>query len=203
MPKFYQMLDELNAATKSEQTHLKERIWNTFGIEKAVFVLDMSRYSSTIYTRGVFHSLKMIRMLRSTATPIIKKFKSEILEQKADNFLVIFDQSLDAVNAAVALNQTFDKVNRTTPELENIYIKVGIDFGKFLRVDEVGFFGLPINLASKLGEDLAERSELLISDTVFERIKEALKWPVEKIKFSVSGLELAAYKVLFQQKAGS
>ena len=203
MPKFYQMLDELNAATKSEQTHLKERIWNTFGIEKAVFVLDMSRYSSTIYTRGVFHSLKMIRMLRSTATPIIKKFKSEILEQKADNFLVIFDQSLDAVNAAVALNQTFDKVNRTTPELENIYIKVGIDFGKFLRVDEVGFFGLPINLASKLGEDLAERSKLLISDTVFERIKEALKWPVEKIKFSVSGLELAAYKVLFQQKAGS
>ncbi|MBC8463819.1 MAG: hypothetical protein H8D61_02465 [Deltaproteobacteria bacterium] len=203
MSQFYQMLDELNAATESERTHLKERIWNAFGTEKAVFVLDMSRYSSTIYTRGVFHALKMVRTLRSTATPIIKQFRSEILEQKADNLLVIFDQPLEAVDAAVALNRTFDKVNRTTPELENIYIKVGIDFGKFLRIDEVGFFGLPINLASKLGEDLSERSELLISDTVFERIKAELKWPVEKIQFSVSGLELVAYKVLFEQTAGS
>ncbi len=203
MSKFYQMLDELNAASEPERNQIKEKIWNVFGIEKAVFVLDMSRYSSTIYTRGVFHSLKMVRTLRSTAVPIIQQFKSEILEQKADNLLVIFDRPLDAVNAATALNRTFDKVNFTTPELENIYIKVGIDFGKFLRVDGVGFFGLPINLASKLGEDLAERSELLISDTVFERIKAELKWPVEKIQFSVSGLELVAYKVLFEQRADS
>ena len=203
MSQFYQMLDELYTASESERIHLQEKIWNIFGIEKAVFVLDMSRYSSTIYTRGVFHSLEMIRKLRSTGAPIIEQFKSEILEEKADNFLVIFDQPLEAVEAAVVLNQAFDELNKETPELENIYIKVGIDFGKFLRVDGVGFFGLPINLASKLGEDLAERSELLISDTVFERIKSELKWPVEKIQFSVSGLELTAYKVLFEQKAGS
>ena len=191
------MLAELHGAAADKQPLLEEKIWNTFGVEKSVFVLDMSRYSSTIYIHGVFHSLWMIQRMRTAAAPVINAHKGEILEQKADNFLVLFDAPVDAVNAAVALNAVFDQMNLAAPDEDDIYIKVGIDYGKFLRVDDFGFFGLPINLASKLGEDLAERSEILISDTVYRMCAEDLKWPVQQMDLAISGLQLRVYRVKF------
>ena len=54
-------------------------------------------------------------------------------------------------------------------------------------------YGSEFNLASKLGEDLAEQGEILLTNSAFEKF-EGKKEDWEKVEFSISGLELVAYK---------
>lgn len=56
-------------------------------------------------------------------------------------------------------------------------------------------FGSELNLAAKLGEDLAERGEILLTESAFEQLeRQPEDW--QKVEFSISGLDLVAYKPL-------
>jgi class 3 adenylate cyclase len=55
-------------------------------------------------------------------------------------------------------------------------------------------YGSEVNLASKLGEDLAQRGEILLTEAAHERVKKGVH-EYEPLQLSISGLQLAAYRV--------
>jgi adenylate cyclase len=98
-----------------------------------------------------------------------------------------------AVNSAIdSLKQT-GAVNTTLPPEMDIYLCIGIGCGDVLMLEGEDMYGSEFNLAAKLGEDLAERGEILLTAAAFENLAgDKQDW--ERVDFSISGLELVTYK---------
>jgi hypothetical protein len=52
-----------------------------------------------------------------------------------------------------------------------------------------------MNVACKLGEDLAQQSEILLTATAYTALQDSA-WQFEQANFSISGLELTAYRLI-------
>ncbi|MDX2226846.1 MAG: adenylate/guanylate cyclase domain-containing protein [Verrucomicrobiae bacterium] len=195
MDQFLNLLDRMNSLSGSERKRIEEEIWTIYGVEKTVLILDMSGFSSTTFAHGIVHYLGMVRRMALSTRPIVARHNGFPIKFEADNLYAVFDESLDAVHAAVAINQAFHAANLATPDSLDIHVGIGIDCGKILIIPGKEFFGHAVNVASKLGEDLAAAGEILITARVEEAIRDRIRLPREALHFDISGLSLEAYRV--------
>ena len=70
----------------------------------------------------------------------------------------------------------------------------GIGFGNILNIGDEDLFGNEVNLASKLGEDVAERGEILLTAAARAQLHEA-DIPIREETVSISGLDVTYYKI--------
>ena len=73
---------------------------------------------------------------------------------------------------------------------EQTYLSVGIDYGRLLLVGDSDYFGDPVNTSSKLGEDLAVRSEVLITERAIERSDFEVPELAERMVARISEIEI-------------
>jgi class 3 adenylate cyclase len=182
-------------ADPAERLELESRLWQEYGCERAVLVVDMSGFSRLTQRHGVVHYLSMIRRMQVIAEPIVGARDGVILKFEADNAFAMFPAVDDALDTALELNRALHDANRTTPDELDIRIACGIDFGRILVVEQKDFFGEAVNLASKLGEDLAEPGEVLLTAGAAARLSSSETWQLDPRQFLISGLELAAVQV--------
>ena len=194
------LLEYSQQVDPASRTALEQRIHARFGAAKAVLVLDMSGFSSLTDRYGIVHYLSMVHRMQQTARPIIHAFSGVILKFEADNAFAMFPDVHEAVSAALQLNAAFATANDDTPDELDIRIACGIDFGEILVVDERDFFGDAVNRASKLGEDLAQPGEILITRQAAERLTPAQRevLHVDPLELSVSGLRIEAASIRAQ-----
>lgn len=147
---------------------VRQSIWDEFGTEGAVFISDMASFSSTSRKIGVCHFLKLIHRTRQIVRPIIEANNGTLLKFDADNSYAYFKNTDDAINASFDVNAAIFSSNDKFGLAEQIYLSVGIDYGRLLLIDDIDFFGDPVNTSSKLGEDLAVRAEVLITERAIE-----------------------------------
>ena len=168
----------------------RQHIWERFGTEGAVFISDMASFSSTSRKVGVCHFLKLIHRARQIIARLIAKNNGLLLKCDADNCYAFFDNTDDAIRASFDINAELFRHNDEFSLTEQIYLSVGIDYGRVLLVGDVDFFGDPVNTASKLGEDLAIKAETLVTKRAIERA--ALKIPetAERMVARISDIEI-------------
>ena len=142
----------------------RAKIWDRFGTEGAVFISDMANFSVTSRKLGVCHFLKLIHRARETMAPLIAANSGQLLKCEADNSYAFFERVDDAIRASFEINAALFDANLSHPADEQIYLSVGIDYGRVLLIDDLDYFGDPVNTASKLGEDLATKAETLVTD---------------------------------------
>ena len=171
------------------------KINETFRQNYAILVMDMSGFSRTTVRYGIIHFLAMIHRMQGIVKPIISECGGTVVKEEADNIFAVFPDVKSAVEAAIdSLKQTA-AVNTTLPPEMDIYLCIGIGCGDVLMLEGEDMYGSEFNLASKLGEDLAERGEILLTSAAFEKL-EGDKQDWQKMELSISGLELVAYKRL-------
>lgn len=165
----------------------------TFRQNRAILVMDMSGFSRTTVRYGIIHFLAMIHRMHVIVKPIITEHGGTIVKEEADNIFAVFPDVKSAVETAIdSLKQTA-AVNTTLPPEMDIYLCIGIGCGEVLMLEGEDMYGSEFNLASKLGEDVAQRGEMLLTSAAFEKF-EGNKENWEKVELSISGLELVAYK---------
>ena len=169
---------------------IRRDIWNRFGTEGAVFISDMASFSSTSRKVGVIHFLKMIHRARQIIAPIIEANKGTLLKCEADNCYAFFEETDDAIKASFEANNALFRANDSVGIGEQIYLSVGIDYGKLLLVGDVDFFGDPVNTASKLGEDLAVRQEVLVTRRAIEQSNFKVPELAERMVARISEIEI-------------
>jgi len=197
-PHFQDLLLRYSQETDSSRQHdLERQIWQEYGREHAVLVLDMAGFSSTTDRYGIIHYLAMVKRMQLTADPIIRSFGGAVIKFEADNCFAVFPDVTRAARAAVAMNLAFDAANRLTPDALDIRIACGIDFGPILVVDGSDFFGDAVNRASKLGEDLAKAGEVLLTRSATALLEPGGDWHTVPVDFSISGLRLEAAQLRF------
>jgi class 3 adenylate cyclase len=190
-----QLLNFSQTESIEERQKIEGALWEEFGEEYAVFVLDMSGFSLLTRKHGIVHYLSMVRRMQLTTEPIVKSFGGSMIKYEADNCFAVFPDPLSAVNAAIAMQHAFVASNLLTPEDLDIHIACGIDFGKLLVIGHEDCFGDPVNRASKMGEDLAVAGEILITRDAMQMIPTSANIKGREINVSISGITIPAYVV--------
>lgn len=169
---------------------IRQSIWDKFGTEGAVFISDMASFSSTSRKIGVCHFLKLIYRTRQIIGPIIEANSGTLLKFDADNCYAYFKHTDDAIRASFEINAAIFAINDEFGLTEQIYLSVGIDYGRLLLVSDVDFFGDPVNTSSKLGEDLAIRAEVLITKRAIEHSDFKIPELAERMVARISEIEI-------------
>jgi class 3 adenylate cyclase len=142
---------------------IARRIHEVFGETRAVMVLDMSGFSRTTQRHGVAAFLLMVHQMKRLALPEIEDHGGLLIKAEADNLYCLFDSTDDAVRAARGIMRQLAAANMVLPEERKLYASIGIGFGEVLHIDGEDVFGDEMNLTCKLGEDVAQRSEILLT----------------------------------------
>lgn len=169
-------------------------IKQVFGETLAILIFDMSGFSRQTIRYGIIHFLAQIHRMHSVAMPIVKAHAGEVIKREADNLFAVFPEVDQAVAAAVDLDTSFQSANTMLSDEYDVHGEYGIGFGEILVIENEDIFGAEVNLASKLGEDLAQRGEILLTEAAYKNIHNGTL-EYEQLRMSVSGLELVVYKV--------
>ena len=164
---------------------IRQDIWDRFGTEGAVFISDMASFSSTSRKIGVCHFLKMIHRTRQIVAPVIEANNGALL-----NCYAYFASPDDAIRASFEVNAALFAANDAYSLGEQINLSIGIDYGRILLIGDVEFFGDAVNTASKLGEDLAIRDEVLVTRRAIERSAFEIPELAERMVARISDIEI-------------
>lgn len=179
---------------------IETELWNDYGTERVVFVLDMSGFSLLTRKYGIIHYLSMVRRMQLTAEPIVKTYGGSLLKFEADNCFAVFPDTLSAIHAAIALQLAFDASNLLTSDDFDVHVSCGIDQGKILLIGNEDCYGDPVNRACKLGEDIAAAGEILVTQDAMKNVISELDFQLREINISVSGLTIPAFVVEYRKE---
>jgi adenylate cyclase len=144
-----------------------------FERERAIWVLDMCGFSRLTIRHGIIHYLAMIRRMQRTVLPLIEAGHGQLVKTEADNVFATFATVPQALRTARAVHVALERANAVLPEDWDVHVGIGIGYGKLLMIGDDDVYGSEMNLASKLGEDLAEAGDVLLTEAAFARLKGA------------------------------
>jgi class 3 adenylate cyclase len=173
-----QLLDEI-LDRPQRRKRLEGQIDREFVGERAVLVLDMTGFSRLTQAFGIVEFLLKIRRLRRIADRMVADHGGDVIKSEADNLYCLFPTAGEALAAGLDILADLP---------EDVYASIGIGFGPMLLIGDDDMMGNEVNLASKLGEDVAEHGEILLTDAA----RAALSGDehVEERMVSIAGLDL-------------
>lgn len=197
MQQFYTLIDKYNSVPSADIPLIEKEIWDKYGVIKTVLCLDMSGFSLLVQRYGIIHYLSMIRRMQQTTGPIVKQFQGEVVKYEADNLYAVFDDPALAVQAATSINIALNAMNILTDDSRDLFVSMGLAQGKIILIDNKDMFGDAVNIASKMGEDLAERSEILVTKEVHTAAKDNHALKFKEVDLNISGIKLKVFKVIY------
>ena len=153
---------ERRGADPEERRAFDEAIWAAKGTDGTVMTTDLSGFTRLTRTHGILHFLSIFRRCQQAALPLITQHGGVLLKQEADDLIGLFPDPERGLACALAIQVVCARINADRDEDDRIGLCVGIDHGRFLRLSDDAF-GDPVNVAYKLGEDVAKPGEVLIS----------------------------------------
>lgn len=183
--------DRIEHPGKAKQ--IDARIKKTFEHEKTIFVLDMSGFSRLVQRYGIIHYLAMIRRMRRFVGPAVERNGGAVVKFEADNCFAVFDSPDTALQAALDVHHDLSVANMVTSDESDVFVSIGIGHGTLLLACD-DMYGNELNLASKLGEDVAEKQEILLTAAAKRKVKNK-KVLFQEIPVTVSGVTMKCYKV--------
>lgn len=198
MRQFYDLMESYARADADDaRQQIQDDVWELYGVEEAVHIIDMSGFSRLTQKRGIVHYLSMVRHMQLVTQPIIERFGGAVVKYEADNAFCRFPDVQKAIDASVSINIAFDAMNMMTQDDLNIYISCGIDYGRFLLVDDTDFFGSAVNIASKLSEDIGGAGDILVTENAMELVPDRARFNCESKSYEISGVKIEAQRIIF------
>src|SRR5687767_4360030 len=146
-------LDDPSAASAVD-----EEVWKQCGVERAIFVSDLSGFTRLTRKHGIVHFLAVFRRSSRMAMPVLDARRGRCVKREADNLIYSFERVSDAVAAAQKIVADTIELDPQLGEDDRVYPCIGIGFGRVIELrDDV--FGDEVNIVFKLGEDVARKRE--------------------------------------------
>ena len=174
-------------------SELDQRIHEKFAETHAVLVLDMCGFSRLTARYGIIHFLSMIHRLHGIVLPIVRANGGTVVKTEADNVFAVFPDVPPAVATAIQIQERLDAANVFLPEDWDLHASLGIGFGELLMIGDEDMYGNEMNIASKLGEDIAGRGEVFLSAAAHARVADG---KYEPRQIPISAMMVTAYKLL-------
>jgi adenylate cyclase len=151
-----------------------ERVLAALARPRAIVYTDTADFTRRAARDGILHFMmvfdRAVRALRKAAS----RHRGRIVKVEADSLLLSFPDAERACRGVAAMDRSLRQVNRGRPAGERLRFSYGVGCGDVLDLEE-DLFGLEVNLASKLGEDLARPGEALLTPSAAEALAPALR----------------------------
>ena len=168
----------------ADKDKIDERIWDLFGEEWCIMFTDLSGFSRGVEKFGIIHFLQTIHESERLLIPVIDEFDGILLKVEGDSFLVIFKKPYKALNAAIKMQKILKKYNVDKVDEEKVLLCIGLGFGNVLKIGDSDVFGAEVNAASKLGEDIADAWNILVTESVKTYIEKYSKNIIDTVTFA-------------------
>jgi adenylate cyclase len=163
-----------------------------------IMVCDSSGFTRITREKGVLHFLALLMQSYKLSIPVVKNMGGVLLKDDADNLIARFESPEVATLCASRLQQLHHERNQSVPIDEHFHICIGIDYGKFIKLDD-DCFGDAVNIAYKLGEDVAEKGEILTTHSVASKLSSAIIYtPIGERE--IGHVQTMVYRVLWQNR---
>lgn len=201
-PHFQELLLNYSQETDDQKRRQMENaIWNEYGTENTVLVLDMFGFSLLTRKYGIVHYLSMIRRMQLTAEPIITGHGGRVVKFEADNCFAILPDPLAAARAAITIQHAFEASNLMTSDKLDVHVSIGIDYGKILIINDEDIFGDAVNRACKMGEDIGTAGEILITKMAMDLIPKEAEIKGTPVELSIGGMNTQAFAITYRTQA--
>lgn len=164
--KLDRLLDRRNEHPEQLLT-IDAQIVESFERERAILVLDMCGFSRLTLRHGIIHYLALIRRMQRVVLPLVAEGEGQLVKTEADNVFATFASVPKALATARRIQKALALANQVLPADWDVHVGIGIGYGKLLMIGDDDVFGSEMNLASKLGEDLAEAGDVLLTEAAF------------------------------------
>jgi len=181
-----------------DPTSCEQQLWSRYGETVATLVLDTTGFSRTTQSHGIVHFLSRLMQLRTLCQPVFERHNAKRFHFEADNGFAFFDHIDDAIKSARAVHEAIYAAGLMLTEDERFRVCIGLGYGKMLFSETLEcYFSNEMNLASKLGEDIADGDEILITQNAYEHTDKRLLEGFTERKTCISGLDLCYYRHQF------
>lgn len=189
------MIDAYRFANAEERAKLYTDIENTFSVEMATMALDMSGFTSTVKKYGIIPYLARIQSMQEIAKASFEDTGGNIVKFNADNMSAVFDSVEGAILTARTILERLKAEKTQVGAEDGVRAKIGIAWGRFLYIPDHDYFGDPVNIAYKLGEDLASAGEILVEHGCFQMLPDGHGIEHEVNDYEVGGVTIRACKI--------
>jgi class 3 adenylate cyclase len=165
--------------------------------KRAVVFTDTADFTLRTARDGILHFLMVFDRVTAIARAVVEETGGELVKVEGDSLLIRYDDANGACRSVLQMDEALVAYNRERPENEQVHFSYGIGYGDVLDTDE-DMFGLEVNLASKIGEDLAEPGEALLTPAAAaELAPELLKRvvPYRVVTFGRQAIPVARLKL--------
>ncbi|MBP9890559.1 MAG: adenylate/guanylate cyclase domain-containing protein [Planctomycetes bacterium] len=192
-----QKLVAARAQKGADRDAIDQRIWELFGEDWAVMFTDLSGFSRGVEKFGITHFLQIIYESLRIFSGQIEEHGGVLLKVEGDSMMVLFREAKSALACAIAMQRAAREYNRDRPPEEQILLCVGLGHGRMLRIGEMDVYGAEVNGASKLGEDVAEAWEILVTEGFKKAVGETALAKLKKLKEAPAGVN-GAHKAVWE-----
>ena len=182
------LLDELGEHPERIEDVTK-RIEEAFQQVRTIMVLDMSGFTRATQEGNLISFLLSINQMRRLVTPVVEEHGGLLVTAEHDNLTCLFDRVDDAIGASREITGRLESANVILPADKELYASIGIGHGEILNVANESIYGNEVNLASKLGEDIGELGDVLLTAEAHQQVNDG-PFEFTPRTVNVSGLEL-------------
>ncbi|OGR44994.1 MAG: hypothetical protein A2X35_06250 [Elusimicrobia bacterium GWA2_61_42] len=172
------------------------RINKACGAELTVVSCDSSGFSRKTHEHGIIEFMDNMVKCHDALEKIVARHDGITLSDKADNLMLTFAEPLKAAACCIEMHRWLKRRNRSVPERKKYNICVGIHHGPLLRFADDAY-GPAVNVAFKLGEDVAGKDDLMITGQVNEIIKKKFRTDYSR-HVTIGGVTFDVYKVKYR-----
>jgi class 3 adenylate cyclase len=130
--------------------------------KRAVVFTDCANFTVRTLRDGILHFLMVFEAAVDGTEAVVRRAGGSVLKIEADSLLLLFPDATSACRGAEAIEAFLAGFNLGRSPDEQARFSYGIGYGDLLDLDG-DTFGLEVNLASKMGEDLARPGEILLT----------------------------------------
>jgi adenylate cyclase len=134
----------------------------------AILAADIAGYSALMGSDEA-RTVRDLKGHQAVGLPMIASFGGRVIDTAGDGILAEFASVLNAVNCAVAIQNTMMERNASIDPGRRMQFRIGVNQGDVV-CDEARIYGDGINVAARL-ESIAEAGGICLSGKVYEEIQ--------------------------------
>jgi adenylate cyclase len=183
----------LQARTRRTAERVDRLLRNRAERNVTIFVSDTSGFTRKTHQYGIFQFLSVMTRNYRRLAPVFPRHRGALLAQTADNMLAVFPDPESALRASVEIQKRLRKFNVGKKDAEQFHLCIGIESGPAYVLED-NVYGACVNVASKLGEELAGKGEILVTGGVAEQVKARFRCAYDRTA-EIGGRPFELYRV--------
>lgn len=141
---------------------------------RAIVFTDTANFTTRTFEHGILHFLMLFERFVPVVERGLRAVRGRLVKVEGDSLLLEYERTADACRGVAAIEALLRRRNRGLSERDQLWFSYGIGWGDVLDLGD-DIFGLEVNLASKLGEDVARPGEALLTPAACEALGAAQK----------------------------